>query len=69
MADCQSILPSGEKLRRTIRWISETVLEQPEKPRREILKEAEVRFDLSPKECQFLDTNFAELIDCQRRLS
>ena len=60
MASTDAVLPEGEKLRKTIRWISETVQEQPEKSRKEVLKEAEIRFDLSPKECAFLNANFGE---------
>lgn len=58
MAVSEELQPTGEKMRKTIRWISETVLEFPHKTRGEILKEAQVRFDLSPAECAFLDKNF-----------
>ena len=60
MASTEEVLPEGEKLRKTIRWISDMIQEHPEKTRHEILLEAEMRFDLSPKECEFLNTNFAK---------
>ncbi|MCK5341316.1 MAG: hypothetical protein KAJ60_09595 [Desulfobulbaceae bacterium] len=50
--------PQGEKIRKAIRWISDTVLEHPEKKRRDILRDAEIRFDLTPKECEFLNSKF-----------
>ncbi len=55
----ESMQPSGDKVKKALKWISETVKECPGKKRRDILKEAEVRFDLSPAECEFIDSNFA----------
>lgn len=49
------------KLKKAVSWISETVKEHPDKSRKEIIVEAELRFDLSPRECEFLNTNFTEL--------
>lgn len=62
MASSDDLLPEGEKMRKAIRWISETVTENPEKSRKKILLEAETRFDLSPKECGFLNANFGDNI-------
>ncbi|MEA2084531.1 MAG: hypothetical protein U9O82_09890 [Thermodesulfobacteriota bacterium] len=50
-------------MRKTIRWISETVQAHPEKSRQDIIREAEIRFDLSPTECSFLDQNFSDVIN------
>lgn len=50
--------PQGERLRKAVRWISEMCKEHPERSRREIVLEAEQRFDLTPKECQFLNEKF-----------
>lgn len=58
MSGPETIQPCGEKMRKTLRWVSEIVQSHPEKTRQQIIKEAEVRFDLSPKECCFLDNNF-----------
>lgn len=60
MTATEELQPEGEKLRKTIRWVSEMIQEHPEKSRKEILLEAEIRFDLSPKECEFLNKNFAK---------
>ncbi|MCK5324132.1 MAG: hypothetical protein KAJ45_08285 [Desulfobulbaceae bacterium] len=62
MTSAADIQPSGEKMRKTILWISEIVQANPEKSRQDIIKEAETRFDLSPIECSFLDQNFSDVI-------
>lgn len=54
----EELLPEGEKLRKAVKWLSNMVKEHPEKSRREIILDAEVRFDLSPKECEFLQKRF-----------
>jgi hypothetical protein len=53
MAD--TVQPQGDKIRKAVRWISETLREHPEKSRAAVVKEAEIRFDLTPRECTFLD--------------
>ncbi|MGV1099046.1 hypothetical protein ACUUL3_06490 [Thiovibrio sp. JS02] len=45
-------------MKKALCWMSETLLANPEKKRVAVLKEAEIRFDLSPAECEFLDKNF-----------
>ena len=52
------LLPEGESIRKAVKWISETTKAYPEKNRQEIIHEAELRFDLSPKECEFLFRKF-----------
>ena len=54
MPSVDPILPSGDKLKKTLCWISEMIKEHPEKNRQQIISEAEMRFDLSPKECDFI---------------
>jgi len=55
MSETDSIQPSGDKIRKAVQWISDMVREHPDKERSGIVKEAEIRFDLTPKECTFLD--------------
>jgi hypothetical protein len=57
----EDLQPGGEKIRQAVRWVAEMVNSHPEKSRQDILREAEVRFDLSPKECAFLDRKLMEL--------
>jgi len=64
MAQTDSLMPEGEKIRKAIRWISDTLREHPEKKRQQVLLEAELRFDLTPKESEFLNTNFGKVISC-----
>lgn len=58
-ADC--VQPPGDRMRKAIKWFSDAVLSQPDKNRQRLLEEAEIRFNLSPKECEFLNCNFGEL--------
>ena len=61
MAGTESITPTGERIRKAIKWLSEAALSQPDKPRRELLEQAEIRFNLTPRECEFLHNNFGDL--------
>ncbi len=54
----EELLPEGDKLRKAVKWLSQMVKEYPDKSRKEIILEAEVKFDLSPKECEFLQRKF-----------
>lgn len=59
MGTTENVQPQGEKVKKALRWVSETVHNHPEKKRDSVIKEAEIRFDLSPAECEFLDNNFS----------
>ncbi len=56
MSATEDLKPAGDKIRATIRWICEQIRERPGKKRIAILREAELRFDLSPRECEFIET-------------
>jgi len=49
-----------DKMKKAIEAFSEMCRSHPEKKRMKILREIEFRFDLSPRECEFLDTHFCE---------
>lgn len=49
-----AILPSGEDLRRAVRWISDRRLDEPNEPIWKLVDEAALRFDLSPMDAEFL---------------
>ncbi len=51
---------SSEKMKKALQWLSNSLLEHPEKTRASVLEEAELRFDLTPAECNFLHKNFLE---------
>ena len=59
MGTTENIQPPGDKLKKALKFMSETTQEYPGKKREEIRREAEIRFDLSPAECEFLDSNFS----------
>lgn len=63
MSQAEEILPSGDRIKKAIIWISEMVQSHHEKSRLQIISEAEIRFDLSPKECDFLNRKFTQADD------
>ena len=50
----------GDKMKKAICAFSELLKEHPEKNRGALLHQIEIKFDLSPKECEFLDTHMGE---------
>jgi hypothetical protein len=48
----------GDKVKKALQAFSELIEKHPEKRRAELLHEVEIRFDLSPKECEFLNSHF-----------
>ena len=54
------IQPEGERIRKAVRWIIEVLREEKERKRRDVIEEAERRFDLTPLECEFLERKLAE---------
>jgi hypothetical protein len=51
-----TVMPEGEAIRRAIKWISAELNENPEKPVQKLVNEAVSRFDLSPKDSEFLSS-------------
>jgi hypothetical protein len=49
-----TILPEGEDLRRAIKWISAHLQENAEQKLGPLIHEATFKFDLSPKDADFL---------------
>ena len=47
-------MPEGEHLRRAVRWISESLQEQPQAKLLRLVDQAVFKFDLSPKEAEYL---------------
>ncbi|MDD3815073.1 MAG: hypothetical protein PHZ02_10540 [Desulfocapsaceae bacterium] len=52
----------GDKMKKAICAFSELIREHPDKSRVSLLHQVEIQFDLSPKECEFLDN---KLTECQ----
>lgn len=49
-----SLLPEGEDLRRAVKWISAHLQENPDQPVNPLVQEAIFKFDLSPRDAEFL---------------
>ncbi len=54
------ILPEGEQLRRAIKWISDMRVENPGIGLSKLVGDACLKFDLPPKEAEFLTNFFLE---------
>ncbi|MDA8083768.1 MAG: hypothetical protein M0024_08960 [Nitrospiraceae bacterium] len=55
-----SVQPEGEQLRKAIRWIGEMRLENPGAVLFALIEEACLKYDLPPKDSDFLMRYFAE---------
>ena len=62
MSSSTPLQTPSANLKKAICWLSETLQRHPEKKRDIVLAEAELRFDLTPAECEFLNKNFKEVI-------
>jgi hypothetical protein len=54
----------GDKMKKAICAFSELIQAHPEKSRLSLLHQVEIQFDLSPKECEFLNNHLSE---CQEQ--
>ena len=48
------LLPEGEELRRAVKWISGNLQENPGQPVQPLVHEAIFKFNLSPRDAEFL---------------
>ena len=48
------LLPEGEELRRAVKWISGNLQENPGQPVQPLVQKAIFKFDLSPRDAEFL---------------
>ena len=55
-----SILPDGEELRKAVTWISEERQTDPEATLTKLIQSACMKFDLSPKDAEFLAQFYKE---------
>ena len=49
-----TVQPEGEEIRKAVKWVSEERQFEPGKSLDKIVEEACIKFDLSPKEAEFL---------------
>jgi hypothetical protein len=55
-----TIMPEGEAIRKAVKWISDNLQNDPNKSVPKLINEAVVRFDLSPKDAEFLSGFFGK---------
>ncbi len=48
----------GDKTTQALAELSELLTKYPDKNRQTLLQQVETRYDLTPKECEFLNRNF-----------
>jgi hypothetical protein len=48
------LLPDGEDIRRAVKWVSGNLQENPGQPVQQLVHEAIFKFDLSPRDAEFL---------------
>lgn len=54
------LLPDGEDLRRAVKWVSGNLQENPDRPVQPLVQEAIFKYDLSPRDADFLIMFFRE---------
>ena len=54
------ILPEGEQLRKAVKWISDERTENPKIPLFSLIEKACLKFDLTPKDEEFLVRHMSE---------
>ena len=60
MSTQQPTQTAGDKTRQALSELCDLQQQYPEKNRQTLLKQVEIKFDLNPKECDFLDRNFQD---------
>lgn len=60
MSTSQPTQLPGDKLKKAITCLAELLQTKPDTPRKTLLQEVEIKFDLSPLECEFLNKHFCD---------
>jgi hypothetical protein len=55
-----AVMPTGDDIRRAVKWISDNLATNPEQPRMKLIEAAVFKFDLSPLDTDFLINFFAK---------
>lgn len=48
------LLPDGDDIRRAVKWVSGNLQENPDQPLQPLVQEAIFKYDLSPRDADFL---------------
>jgi len=62
-----SILPEGEQLRRAVKWISDERVENPKVSMSKLIGDACLKFDLPPKDAEFLSHFLLKKIEIKKK--
>jgi hypothetical protein len=54
------LLPEGEEIRRAVKWVSGMIQEDPDQPVQPLVQQAVFKFNLSPKDAEFLISFFSD---------
>jgi hypothetical protein len=49
-----TIQPEGDMIRKAVKWISDELQERPGESRRQLIERAAVKFNLSPRDVEYL---------------
>ena len=55
-----AVMPSGEDIRRAVKWISDNLATDPDQARLRLIETAVFKFDLSPLDMEFLINFFGK---------
>lgn len=55
-----TVMPEGEAIRKAVKWVSSELQEDPKKSVQKLVNDAVIRFDLSPKDAEFLTRFYRE---------
>lgn len=56
----KEVLPESTSLRKAIKWISDQKQIEPNKKMMQLINEASIKYDLSPKDTDFLVRHFLQ---------
>ncbi len=55
-----TVMPEGGAVRKAVQWVSKMREEGAKEPVATLIEQAQIRFNLSPKDCDFLHRFFTE---------
>jgi hypothetical protein len=49
-----TVQPEGDMIRKAVKWVSDELQDHPEENRHKLIEQASVKFNLSPKDFEYL---------------
>lgn len=56
----EAIMPPGDKIQKAVREFSELLEKNPTEERGKLLQKVAMKYDLTPKECDFFERHFRQ---------